>query len=61
MLMRRRVFVAAKASAAVAWPSVGWPQQRQTWRIGYLVPGFIFGPDLKLLEVFKQELNTLAM
>jgi hypothetical protein len=26
-----------------------------TWRIGYLVPGFIVGLDL------KQELNTLGM
>lgn len=58
--MRRRVFVAALASAAVAWPLAGWPQQGKTWRIGYLMPGFIVGPDLKLFEVFKQELSTLG-
>ena len=58
--MRRREFIAALAGAAFAWPEAGWPQQRKTWRIGYLMPGFILGPDLKLFDVFRQELKTLG-
>lgn len=36
------------------------PQQGKTWRIGYLMPGFIMDPDVKLFEVFRQELNALG-
>ena len=57
--MRRREFIAALAGAAIAWPEVGRSQQRKNWRIGYLTPGFITGPD-KLFEVFRQELNALG-
>lgn len=58
--MRRREFIAALASSAVAWPETARPQQGKTWRIGYLMPGFIMGPDLKLFEEFRQELNALG-
>lgn len=58
--MKRRDFVAGLASAAVAWSKAGWSQQTKTRRIGYLTPGFVLGPDLKLFDVFRQELSTLG-
>jgi putative ABC transport system substrate-binding protein len=58
--MRRREFIAALASAVVARPKTAGAQKEKTWRIGYLMPGFIMGPDLKLFEVFRQELNALG-
>ena len=59
-LMQRRRFLAALAGAAAVPPVTGWAQRAKTWRIGYLMPGFIMGPDLKLFEVFRQELNRLG-
>ena len=58
--MRRREFIAALAGAAAIWPDVGTAQPGKIWRIGYLMPGFLIGPDLNLFDAFRRQLNTLG-
>jgi putative ABC transport system substrate-binding protein len=52
--------MAALATTAWTWPEMGRAQQGKLWRIGFVHPGFLTGPDHNLFEAFRQQLDALG-